>query len=152
MTTTELSIPGEQITLRDGTVVQLPFGSFPAPSAEVIAMFAIRPRRAALSYSREASIPDADGVTMRLCCFTADRWLTAGNFTSGPEITGATADVDSYLRARAVFAHPERFAPEHGNGTCDRCGKYGPGMIILAPDAMCSPSEVDFISDCCGKV
>ena len=34
---------------------------------------------------------------------------------------------------------------------CDCCGATGPGWIIVACDAMLTPSEVGFVGDCCRK-
>jgi hypothetical protein len=146
-----ISRQSQTVPLIDGSTVQLPAGRFPAPSVEMVSLYATKPNIAALRYARDASIVDADGIPLRLSVFVANRWLKEGNTSSGPEITPVTANLDGYLRARAVFAHPERFAPEYTEHaqTCDSCGKSGPGYIILAPDAMCNPSEVGFVCIAC---
>jgi hypothetical protein len=141
----------KMVALSDGNVVVLPDGDFPAPSADVMALQAINPRRAALHYAIEAAVKDADGVELKLSPFAARDWLAQGApILSGPEITEETANVGSYLRARVIFDAPHLFAPERsGQGKCDCCGNVGPGWIQLAPDAMLTPSEVGFVGDCC---
>lgn len=146
-----LAAPGTAIELRFGAgTLILPAGHFPLPSPEVTEMAKQNPRRAALKYAADAKVSDADGIELHLTSFAALAWIQAGGGSEGPAITPETANVDRYLRARAVFANPERFANERGNGRCDCCGKEGPGFIQIGCDAMLTPSEVGFIGDCCG--
>jgi hypothetical protein len=150
--TAELTLAPTAIPLRDGRVVYLPAGAFPAPAPELVAEAAKgqrEARRAAFAYSRAAMVADADGVELHLSTFAAMRWLVSGRTDAGPEINEANANVDGYLRARVVFDNPADYAPERTERCCDTCGKRGIGTLYLAPDAMLTPSEVLFVGDCC---
>lgn len=156
---------GELVALRNGSAVQLPSGQFAAPSPGLdIGATERELRKAARQYAMASAVKDADGIELKMTIQTAIDYLqhgrtiwsphtvlTADHARSwpAPEINSQTADVDGYLRSRAVFEHPEQYAPEYRKSETCYCGKVGPGWMHMAPDAMLTPSEVLFIGDCC---